>query len=93
MQIQQTLFPLPWALNIMETIDSYGGRIDPDGYQWPPTFRDNRVSKILKDIFLAELIFFSAESPIFLAEKCFSQTFERQIEQQSDNALNFRIQF
>jgi hypothetical protein len=31
-------FPLPRALNAMDTIASQGGRIDAGGYRWPPTF-------------------------------------------------------
>jgi hypothetical protein len=46
MQIQQTIFPLPQELNAMETIASKGGRIDPGGYRWPPTF-----SNWLKTVF------------------------------------------
>jgi hypothetical protein len=37
-RFNNTLFPLPRALNTMDTIASQGGRIDIGGYQWPPTF-------------------------------------------------------
>ena len=30
--------PLPWALNPMDTISSWGGRIDTSGYWWPPIY-------------------------------------------------------
>jgi hypothetical protein len=46
MQIQQMIFPLRWALNAMETISSYGGRIDQSVYSFPPTY-----SNYLKMIF------------------------------------------
>ena len=36
-QVQQKFPHLMGELNAMETIASYGGRIDPGGYRWPPT--------------------------------------------------------
>jgi hypothetical protein len=45
-QIHQKFPHLMGDLNAMETIASQGGRIDLDGYRWPPTF-----SNWLKTVF------------------------------------------
>jgi hypothetical protein len=29
---------ITWELHTMDTISSYGGMIDPEGNQWPPTY-------------------------------------------------------
>ena len=51
-QVQQKFPHLMGALNAMETIASWGGRIDPDGYRWPPTYSTNSKGFFILVIFL-----------------------------------------
>jgi hypothetical protein len=55
-------------------------------------FRDNRVSKIPKNIFSAELIIFFGRKILFSAELFFGRKHKRQIERCNNNPLDLRVQ-
>jgi hypothetical protein len=55
-------------------------------------FRDNRVSKIPKNIFSAELIIFFGRKILFSAELFFGRKRKRQIERCNNSPLDLRVQ-